>query len=83
MFRQSPQRVASEVGGGKASTRGRRRTGGRAKCSKEEKNWRSGKLLQQIFYKTNRIFYRRWYLPAANASGEGTNVTRKHADLAA
>ena len=74
---RSPLRVALEVGGGKTSTRGR------AECSKKEKSWQSGKLIQQIFYMTNRIFYRRWYLPATNASGEGMIVTRKRADPAA
>ena len=47
---------------------------------KKEKSWRSGKLIQQIFNKTNGIFYRRWYLPAANASREGMIFTRKHMD---
>ena len=82
MFGRSPLRVALEVGGGETSTGGRRRSRGGAKCSKKEKSWRSGKLIQQIFNKTNGIFYRRWYLPAANASREETIVIRKHADPA-
>ena len=83
MFGRSPLRVASEVGGGKTSTGGRRRSRGGAECSKKAKSWRSGKLIQQIFNKTNGIFYRRWYLPAANVSGEGMIVTRKCVDPAA